>query len=286
MISVVIPTYESSRFITFTLDCLGEQTYKEFETVIVNDGSGDNTSEVVAKYIASHQNLRIRLFNQENRGIAGARNRGIREAKGRYIAFLDHDDIWYPEKLSKCYAVFMRYPEVDLVCNNELIRDALGRIVRRQNYGPYAVDMFRKLLFRGNYLSPSAVVVKREALNDVGLFIENPEFSTVEDYDLWIRLSKNHKFYFIPEVLGEFIMRNTSASSNIEKHYNNFVQMLKKNFSEYKNKRLLDYLLINARIMRIYFILIRYFIKNREFGKCIKYSSIAIKQPLMPKNER
>lgn len=271
IISVVIPTYNSSRFITKALDCLKTQTFRDFEVVIVNDGSNDDTSIIISDYIVSHPDLEIRLFNQENKGIAGARNRGILEAKGHCIAFLDHDDIWYADKLSKCLEILKKYPEIDLVCHDELMRDSSGRIVRYFRYGPYDLGIFRRLLFKENYLSTSAAVVRKEALFRVGLFREYPEFSTVEDYDLWIRLSRNHKFYFIPDVLGEFGLYNTNASLDIEKHFNNLAVMLKKNFQEYSDKRFTDSYLINLRLVRIYSIITRHFFSKVKLKEATKY---------------
>lgn len=273
IISVVIPTYNSSTFIIKTLDCLRMQTFKDFETVIINDGSKDKTEAVVSKYIIFNPDLNMRLINQENRGIAAARNRGIIEAKGRYIAFLDHDDIWRPIKLKNCYEAIHKDPHIDLVCHNELLRDASGRVVRTLSYGPYTPDMFRRLLFRGNYLSTSATVVKREVLLNEGLFREYPEFSTVEDYDLWLRLSKKYKFSFLQEVLGEYVINERNASLNFERHYNNLIHMLKLNFSEYEQKTTTDYFLINFRISRTYFILAKHFFRKNNLNAALKYIS-------------
>lgn len=277
-ISVVIPTYNSSKFITDTLDCLRKQTFKDFEAVVINDGSKDDTAQVISKYIISNQNLNIRFFNQENRGIAGARNRGVLESKSHYIAFLDHDDIWHPDKLNRCYEVFLKYPDIDLVCHNELMRDASGKIVQYLYHGPCASSMFKRLLFKGNYLSTSATVVKKKALIDIGLFREYPEFSTVEDYDLWIRLSKKYKFYFIEDVLGEYVVNNYNASLNSERHYNNLIKVLKLNFREYDKKTISDFCLINLRISKTYFIIARYFLNQKDIKKAFDYLLKALLQ--------
>lgn len=269
--SVVIPTYNSANFITGTLDSLGGQIFKDFEIVIINDGSKDNTQSVISKYIDCHPNLNIHLFNQDNGGIANARNRGISEARGSYIAFLDHDDIWYPNKLDKCFEVFSKHEDIHLVCHDELLRNNQNRTVRHLHHGPYTSDMFRRLLFKGNYLSTSATLVRKNTLLHGGLFREYPEFSTVEDYDLWIRLSKKYRFYFIREVLGEYIIHNENASSNAENNYNNLVNMLRLNFKEYDKKGPIDYLLINARIFKIYLIVVRHLLARGDVNKALGY---------------
>lgn len=271
LISVVISVYNSEKFITRTLDCVKAQIFNDFEIIVIDDGSDDNTQIAVTGYINSNLNLRIRLISQENKGIAGARNKGILAARGRYIAFLDHDDIWYSEKLKKCYEVFVRYPGVDLVCHNEAMRDGSGKFIRNLNYGPYVPEMFRKLLFEGNCLSTSATVIKRNVLLESGMFIEDRIFSTAEDYDLWLRLSKKYKFYFIREVLGEYIFSNISASSNFEKHYSNQIKVLKKNFKEYGKKKPLDFFLLNFRILKFHLLIIRNFLREKAASKAFNY---------------
>ncbi len=270
-ISVVIPVYNCAKFITGTLDSLKAQTFCEFEAVIINDGSTDDTEEAVSAYIAANTGLNWRLFNQQNKGIAGARNRGVIEAKGAYIAFLDHDDIWYSQKLRQCYEAFKRYPQVDLVCHREATRDVSGQITGYSTCAARTDRMFRDLLFRRNYLSPSATVVKKEALIEAGLFREEPEFLTVEDYDLWIRLARRCKFHFINEILGEFILSGRSASSDLERHYNNQIRMLKVNFDEYGPKGLPDYWLINFRISKFYLLLARDALRKQRINKAVNY---------------
>lgn len=279
--SVVIPAYNAASFIIRTLECLNSQEFNDFEVVIINDGSTDNTQEVISEYIAEHPNLNLRLINQKNSGIAGARNRGIVEARGDYVAFLDHDDFWYPEKLSKCNEIFSVFPEVIVVCHNEALRDASGNIVRNLTYGPYVEDMFRKLLHGGSCLSTSATVIRKDVFKEVGLFRENREFSTVEDYDLWLRISKKHKIYFIPQILGEYVINNKNASLNFEKHYNNQICVLSTNFREEKEKRPSDYLLMFVRIARVYLIMAKECLRKKEINKAMKYLMLAFTKPFL-----
>lgn len=279
--SVVVPAYNAASFIVKTLECLNAQKFHDFEALIINDGSTDNTQAVVCAYIATHPNLHLRLINQQNAGIAGARNRGIKEAGGRYVAFLDHDDVWYPEKLSRCYETFSRFPEIRVVCHNEALRDASGKIERYLTYGPYVEDMFRKLLYHGSCLSTSATVIRKDVFPEVGLFRENDEFSTVEDYDLWLRIAKKNKIYFIPDILGEYVINNKNASLNFEKHYNNQLQVLKTNFREEEKKSALDYFLMLMRITRVYLILTKESLRQRKAGNAIKYFISALTQPFL-----
>ena len=271
LFSIVIPAYNSGKFITKTLDSLTRQSLRDFEVVIVNDGSKDDTQKVISEYIASYPDLNIRLISQENKGIAGARNRGIIEARGSFVAFLDHDDIWYCEKLTSCLHAFKLYPDVDLVCHDEILRDVNNRIIRTLHYGPSVADMFRRLLFRGNCISTSATIVKKGALIEIGLFREFPEFSTTEDYDLWLRLSKEYKFYFLNEVLGEYLMRDTNASLDLERHYCNQIAVLKRNFMEYEKKTFSDLLRVNLRFCKFYLMIAKYLLFKRNPAKAGKY---------------
>lgn len=280
LFSVVMPAYNAADFITRTLECLNVQKFNDFETLIINDGSTDNTQAVISEYIAAHPNLRLRLINQKNAGIAGARNRGIRESRGDYVAFLDHDDIWYSEKLSRCREILKIFPQTAVLCHDEALRDKSGKIVRNLKSGPYVKDMFRKLLYGGSCLYTSATIVRKDALSEVGLFRENQEFSTGEDYDLWLRLSKKHKIYFLPEILGEYILDTRNASLNFEKHYNNQLCVLKTNFKEMQEKKILDYLSIFIRITRVYLIIAKEFFLRKKRAKGTKYLISALTRPL------
>src|SRR5690349_3602213 len=106
-VSVIIPTYNRAQFIARAVDSVLEQTYKDFEIIVIDDGSSDNTQEILKAYEG-----KIRYVYQQNKGISAARNRGIQEAKGEYIAFLDSDDVWKPEKLSVQVAILDVNPHV------------------------------------------------------------------------------------------------------------------------------------------------------------------------------
>ncbi len=267
--SVVVTTYKHGKYIRATIESVLTQTFKDYELIIIDDESPDNTEEEVS----GCKDERIKYVRQNHSGLpANSRNRGIRMASGKLIAFLDGDDKWYPDKLYKCYEVFKHNPGADLVCHNEVIRDASGKHIKEQSYGPQVPQMFRRLLFRGNCLSPSATVVRRKVLLDEGfLFREDLNFFMAEDHDLWLRLSKRHRFYFLPEALGEFILHETNASANFEKHYINQIEVIKDNFKDYDEKKTIDFFLINLRISRAYFVLVKTFAKEKKTKEASKY---------------
>jgi glycosyltransferase involved in cell wall biosynthesis len=230
-VCVVIPAYNAALFIDKTLASVASQTYRDFEVVVIDDGSTDGT-EAVVNAALSRLSLPGRCLRQENKKIAGARNAGMRAAQGELIALLDHDDLWYPEKLAAVVAEFDAHPEADLVCHWENVtRD--GQLLRVAKNGPAVKDMYERLLLRGNALSPSCAVFRKEKALSIGGFRENPEFNTVEDYDFWMRLSRVAVFRFIERVLGEYQLVERAASRRIEYHNDNLEALLKDHFASY-----------------------------------------------------
>lgn len=257
--SVVIPTYNNSQMLKAALASVLQQSFQDYEIIVIDDGSTDGTRGVMESF----KDSRLRYYFQDNSGLpAIARNNGIKYSKGRYAAFLDGDDIWYPEKLKKCYEIFEQHPEACLVCHNELIRDKSGDIKGYSSYGPYAPEMFRRLLYKGNCLSPSATVVKRNALFDVGLFNERRDFFAVEDYDLWLKLSQKYNFYFLNEILGEYTLHSKNISSDIWNQRNSEIRVVKQNFKEYRKKSFFDFLQIVIRLVKIYISMAKLLFKN------------------------
>ena len=212
-VTVVIPTFNHAKLLRRALDSLVAQTFDNWEAIVINNFSTDETIQVVESF----QDDRIKLINFKNNGvIAASRNQGIKIARGNYIAFLDSDDCWYSEKLQKCVECTNRGAK--FICHGELwINGDLS--TREIMYGPANRATYLSLLFRGNCISTSATLVNKKVLEQLGGFSENPSFITAEDYELWIRISRTTtKFVFIHEILGEFRRHDKSASSSVDKH--------------------------------------------------------------------
>lgn len=190
MISVVIPLYNKEKYIVNTLQCVINQTYTDYEVIIVNDGSTDHSLEVVEMYIQSSiinsrngEQSSIRLIDQSNGGVSSARNRGIKEAKGEYIAFLDADDLWEPQYLQVAADLTQRYPSAVLYVIGS------GAIYRGKKYGNeqnQPEGLYEQVWLNSPSFSPSACVAKRDALLQIGGFDERMAFG--EDLDVWWRL--------------------------------------------------------------------------------------------------
>jgi len=231
LVSVVIPAYNAAGFIEKTLDSVRMQTFPDYEIIVVDDGSKDQTKEIVDKYLANY-GLRGCCVRQDNKGIAGARNTCIANSNGIYIALLDHDDIWYPDKLQRTVEEFRLHPETGLVSHHlQMVQN--GKKVGVLKTGPASKKMYESILFssRGSLLSPSAASFKKEIAVSIGGFRENPEFNTSEDFDFWLRLSKVTVFRFIDEILGEYTIIGTGASKRILYHCKSVEAVLKDHFT-------------------------------------------------------
>lgn len=223
-VAIVIPTYNHAAFLQKALDSLIAQDFAQWEAIIVNNLSQDNTADVVASY----QDARIKMVDFANHGIiAASRNHGVAISSAPYIAFLDSDDAWYPTKLSRCVAFLEQ--GYDLVCHGE---HWLGPGNKRRTvmYGPAHRASYSSLLLDGNCISTSAVVVRREILSAVGGFSEEPSFVTAEDYELWLKIAAaGARIGFIDDTLGYYLihesnqsraaLRNMEAVMNVLNHH-------------------------------------------------------------------
>lgn len=210
LVSVIIPTYNHANFLGRALQSVQDQTYTNWEVIVIDNHSQDDTDEVVRK----HEDPRVRLLKIHNNGvIAASRNMGVRAAKGHWIAFLDSDDLWYAKKLER--SLEMLESGYDLVCHGERwVGEYNGaRQVREVHYGPESRASFLSLLFEGNCISTSAVVVRRQYLEMVGGFDESDSLITAEDYHLWMKLARaGARIGFIREILGEYTIHEGNSS--------------------------------------------------------------------------
>ena len=212
-VSIVVPTFNHAQFLHQALASVIAQTFQNWEAIIVNNFSTDDTINIVESF----GEKRFRLINFRNDGvIAASRNEGIRLSNGSVIAFLDSDDLWYPNKLEHCMPAFDAH--ADVVCHGEYwVSDGMQQ--RQILYGPQKNAQYSKLLYRGNCVSTSATLVRKDLLIEVGGFSVDLEYITAEDYDLWLKLAhRKSRFAFIPEILGEFRQHQLSASSSVERH--------------------------------------------------------------------
>jgi hypothetical protein len=193
LVSVIIPTYNRAAYLVEALDSVLDQAYPNLEVIVVDDGSGDHTAQVLKPYLNN-----INLLSQVNRGVSASRNLGIRTAQGELIAFLDSDDYWLPQKLTTQVAFFCDHPQAQ-ICQTDEIWIRKGKRVNpgRRHAKPQG-DIFEASLALC-LVSPSAVMLKRSLFDRVGLFDE--ELPACEDYDLWLRIAVDYPVYLIADPL-------------------------------------------------------------------------------------
>ncbi len=216
-VSVIMPAYNSAKYIGEAIDSVLAQTYPVLEIIVVDDGSTDDTRKIVSQYSIPNTQC-IKYIYQENKGPAAARNKGIKEARGEYIAFLDSDDIWMPEKIafqlarlekeekySMMHSGRNRIMENGIIVDSSLVECSEGRV-------------FDELLMR-NFVCCSSVILKKSCFNAVGYFDENIH-NRCEDYDMWLRIARNYEIGVIKQALVTYRVSSTGYNrSEIKKAY-------------------------------------------------------------------
>ncbi len=208
-VSVIVPAYNSMSYLPETLESVLKQTFTDFELIIVDDGSTDQTPQWVSKLTDS----RIRLVRQENKGVTVARNTGIAHAEGEYIALLDHDDLWQTSKLDIQVRCLDESPEVGLVHTWMVLVDEQGRSTGRIMTSNAQANVPKHLLER-NAIASSSVMVRRCCFEDVGVFSLNRDLYTVEDWEMWIRIASLYPFAVIRKPLMSWRQHANNGSKN------------------------------------------------------------------------
>jgi len=198
MISIIVPTYNRADLLPQAVESVMKQTYSNWELLIVDDGSTDNTEQALQKYLSN----KIRYVKCPHSGLpAIVRNVGIREARGKWIAFLDSDDVWLPEKLERQIQIIRNRPDVSLVCTNTYRKTNDDEMKEYFSIPDKKASIYLESLLLENFVVTSTVLVSKDCLLGMGGYNESPDFQAVEDYDLWLRLSMNHKIEYLSEPL-------------------------------------------------------------------------------------
>jgi len=276
LFSVIMPAYNAEGFVCHALDSVAGQTFINYEIIVVDDGSRDGTYDIISSWVKEHPEVNIKIIQQENKGIGGARNTGIQYAKGVFVAFLDADDIWLEQKLEFVANHIEEVPNVDLVCHDEwLQKDKAGR--ERLTYGPYTT--YRNLLFNGNCISTSATIVRRQKILEVGGFSEDMQFNGVEDYDLWLRLAQaGSRIEYLHKILSEYRVWGQGITNNVALHNQNSLNVLNAHFQRWQPKTLYYRWLIKQCRSDIFRSGGRCFMKQGDWRQARKYLGMALKQ--------
>jgi glycosyltransferase involved in cell wall biosynthesis len=225
-ISVVIPAFNAMNYLPETLASVLNQSYNDIEVIVVNDGSLDETE----RWVSQIKDPRVKLISQENQGLAGARNTGIVQARGEYIAFLDADDLWEPTKLEKQVRVLEENPEVALVYTWVAYIDekgkSTGKVLKNQAEG----EVWKKLIEHNIVECGSVAMVRRSCFEAVGFF-DRHLGSYVEDWDMWLRIASRYPFKVVKEPLVYYRQVSSGASKNWEGMARSFELVIEKAFA-------------------------------------------------------
>lgn len=209
LVSVILPTYNCANFLPDSIRSILLQTCDSYEIIVVDDGSTDDTKAVLYPFMQ-----RIKYINLgQNKGPSTARNIGIQSAKGKYVAFIDADDLWLPEKLQTDIEYFEMYPEVNLVYSKHIGIDEKGYVHSRGSKRRLpSGNIFIQLFSNQNFITTSTVVVQKEVFKTVGLFDER--LSCCEDWDLWLRIAFCFKIMGINKYLVKYRHNPRSLTKN------------------------------------------------------------------------
>ena len=274
-VSVVIPTYNSVKYVTEAIESVLEQTYKNIEILVIDDGSTDNTKEVLKKYDDS-----IIYLYKENGGVSSARNYGIKKANGKYIAFLDADDVWMPEKIEEQVALMEANEEIGLCyASTHRVNDNLEFInrIEAKEFDDYCEALLLNLNIVAG--SCSSAMVRQDVISQTDGF--DSQFTTYADWEHWLRLSLITKFAPVKKDLVKYRVVEGSMSSNPSVTKKDALGVLNKFFSlpnlPEKYKRIKDKVFSNHLM-----IVSGEFLHNGDFGESVNCMWKGIK--LYPKN--
>jgi len=233
-VSVIIPTYNYAEFLPDALDSVFGQTFADWEAIVIDDGSTDNTREVIQPYL---NDGRVRYHRTNHIGASAARNLGISLATSPLIAFLDADDLWLPEKLERQVGLFRSDPDLGVTCTGQILVDEHGWLLETKPRKLYRGHVLPQV-FCENFVCFSSSMVRRAVIDDVGPFDE--EIQLAIDYEFWLRAARRYRFDYVDEPLT--LYRTGHASISKRGHERRFVALhIRRRFlDEYGGRRLLD----------------------------------------------
>ena len=230
-ISVMMAVYNAERFLKDSIESILNQTFSDFEFIILDDHSTDNSYEIINEY-AKRDNRILVLSNEKNLGIAESRTKSIKYAKGKYIAIADADDISVPTRLEKQLKYLEKHKECGVVGGFiQLFDSETGKIIGYRKY--YEDDVrIRKRIFIYSPIAQPASMIRKEVFDYIGFY--NPEYPPVEDLDIWFRLGTKYKFANIQEVLINYrVHRNSATIKNMQRVKNLTLQIRQKYINGY-----------------------------------------------------
>lgn len=235
--TVIIPLYNKEKYIQNTLNCVFNQSFTDFEVIVVNDGSTDRSLEIIEEFSDS----RLKIIHQKNQGVSVARNTGMKNAQADYFCFLDADDTWNPNHLQVFFDTITKFPEAKMYCGRYVTQISKNTFIKNnfididENYQGYVTDFFKSSLINRVALT-SAVCIHKDIFNEIGGF--DPQLKSDQDLDYWIKIALKYKIAITAKttMLYNFINANKSLSKDQSKFnkltdLNQYVEIEKNNDS-------------------------------------------------------
>jgi glycosyltransferase involved in cell wall biosynthesis len=234
LVSIIVPCFNYGKYLSECLQSIKGQTYSNYEVIIVDDGSTDNSKEVAFSFLSD---ARFKYIYQENKGLEGARNTGICHSTGEFIAIVDPDDIWFPTKLDVQIEYMICHPNCGLVYSDAEIfieGKRTGRTVRNGKLF-YEGWCFEEMMMNNGVVSPS-VLIRKECFRNVGLFDESEIKQCSGDWEMWVRIAYKYEFGSIKKPLLYYrIHENNMSGGNFKKHFENRLLTLKRHLPKLKD---------------------------------------------------
>ena len=272
MISVILPVYNGEKYIKEAIDSVLTQTLDTFELIIVNDGSTDSTEEIIFSY----EDSRIKYFHQENRGRSASRNLGIKNSSYDFIAFIDADDVYDPNKLYRQHSILCEYPDVDVVYTAlNIVDESMNKVseLRAEIIFEHKEDLLATLFFRQPMPSPIAIMLRKKCCTSGIMF--NEYFPQAEDYDFLIQLSMHFKFFYLDELLYNYRKHSSNVTNNLQDQIHYQIEIIKQ-FSPEEIKGFVDKSFYSSEEKKL--ILAKIFYKIDDLNESCKYFN-EIKSP-------
>jgi glycosyltransferase involved in cell wall biosynthesis len=224
-VSIVIPAYNAMRYLPKTLDSVLQQTFNDFEVLIINDGSSD----AIIEWVSKNTDTRVQLITQSNQGVSAARNTGIASAQGEYIAFLDADDLWESTHLEKQVSYLDNNPTIGVVYTWTQLIDEYDRPTGRIFASHASGMIWQELLEKDVISTGSSAMVRRICLDSVGGF--DTELAHAEDLELWLRIARQYQIGVIKEPLTMYRQHPHNTTKNREKMLHGLRMVFEKAFA-------------------------------------------------------
>lgn len=272
LVSIIIPVYNGERFLKYSIESALAQTYTNFELLIINDGSTDNSKLLIEKYL---YNPKVHYYEQKNAGVASARNKALKHAQGKYIGFLDQDDLWLPNKLQIQVPYLEENTSLALVHSDQQYIDENNNIIEFNTDKTGEGWCFKELFIKNN-ISILTTLIRKSVLNQIGNF--NTSLSGTDDYELWLRISYRYPIGYLNHNVACYRFHNTNVSKDVFKMTLNDLNTILSIIDKFPDiHKIVERKTVNARLFELYFDLGTWHIwKFRNFKKAKNFFISAI----------